>query len=83
MADRWNLRSILGRVEFADDITEEEIEGLLPLKVKLTEELDKEEEEEFEVETNEVELRQFRTYEFVDLNAKSRYVLEVRTGNSK
>jgi hypothetical protein len=54
IAEEWSVRTIKGKVEFGNNIYPNEIEVLLPLKIKLTEILSKQEGEKYEPEVKEV-----------------------------
>lgn len=71
-----------GKVAISEDIALNDQEKLLPLKLKLTEILSEEEQEEYTPEVKEVLLRNFRQFEFIDLDFEATYRLELFTGKS-
>lgn len=82
LAENWNLVSIQGGVEISGDIAQNEAEKLLPLRLKLTEVLSEKDREEYNPDVREVKLRNYKQYEFIDLDSET-YKLELFTGNSQ
>ena len=66
-----------------DTIQESEASQLTPLRVKLTEIIPKDEENDYEPEKRTFELRDYRNFEFIDLDEDREYTLTLTVGTSR
>lgn len=82
VAEQWRLRSVVGRVTVDKTILKNEVELLLPIKVILTEIIPKTETRDYEPEVREMKLRDYKMFEFSDLEEDREYTLSVRVGSS-